>query len=124
MGALRTLISLLCLVPFGSVCAADLTQVFATCTGRFSAELENAWLLQSNHVEVLEERRERFEELLGTVTSGETARSIMDQRIKAKSAHARLLQIAQFAQDAGAAGWAKRRAEVEIGYCANFLLEG
>ncbi len=107
----------------GPSAATTLPQVFASCTGRFSAELEHAWLMQTADAEVLELRRAHFEEMLASVTKNEMRSSLLDQRIKAKSAHAHILSMAQFARDPDIVRWARHRAKVEIGYCESLLLE-
>lgn len=120
---MKTGILVLCIVFGGPATATALPKVFAACTGRFSAELEHAWLMQTGDAEALEMRRARFEDLLEAVASIGMRSALLDQRIKAKSAHAHILNLAQFARDPDTARWAKRRAEVEIGYCESFLLE-
>ena len=123
MSGLKTGILVVLLVSGGPVVAKTLPQVFAGCTGRYSAELEHAWLMRDAAAEVLELRRARFEDLLAAVTSKKLRRSLLDQRIRAKSAHAQILRVAQFSHDPDRARWARRRAEVELGYCESFLLD-
>lgn len=124
MSSLKTILMLLTLLSGGPVTATSLPQVFAGCTGRYSAELEHAWLVQSTASELLEARRARFEDLLAAVSSEAQRKTLLDQRIRAKTAHAHILGIALFSRDPERARWARRRAAVEIGYCESFLLEG
>ncbi|MGK7654206.1 hypothetical protein ACSQ76_17900 [Roseovarius sp. B08] len=120
---MKTIIIALSILLGGPAAAATLPQVFAGCTGRFSAELEHAWLMRDAKSEALERRRARFEDMLASVTPHGMRSVLMDQRIKAKSAHAHILNLAQFSGDPGIARWARRRAEVEIGYCQSLLLD-
>ena len=123
MSSFKTTLMLLTLLSGGPAAAISLPHVFADCTGRYSAELEHAWLAQSADPEILESRRARFEDLLESVSSSATRKTLLDQRIRAKAAHTRILGIAFLAGNADRARWARRRAAVEIGYCESFLLE-
>ncbi|WP_306111032.1 MULTISPECIES: hypothetical protein [unclassified Roseovarius] len=123
MSGMKTGAFVLGIMLGGPAAATTLPQVFASCTGRFSAELEHAWLMRSVDAEVLELRRAHFEDMLASVTKNEMRSSLLDQRIKAKSAHAHILSMAQFERDPDIARWARHRAKVEIGYCESLLLE-
>jgi len=123
MSSLKTFF-VLCLLWTGTApVAAPLPEVFAGCTGRFSAELEHAWLMRDPDADILETRRARFEQLLAAVSSPDQRSRLLDHRIRAKSAHARILGAARFSRDPDRARWARRRAAAEIGYCRSFLLE-
>lgn len=76
------------------------TQIFATCLGRYSAEMEHDWLVGED-AEDAQTHREMFEMLLFDVApaSGMTGPEILDLRIHAKMAHAQLLQTATFHTD-------------------------
>lgn len=124
MSVLKTGIALAFIVFAAPVAATTLPQVFAGCTGRFSAELEHAWLMQDAEAEVLELRRARFEELLAAATPEGMRSTLLDQRIKAKAAHAHILRLAQFSHEPDTSRWARRRADVEIAYCEGLLLDG
>ncbi len=98
------------LIGLFSICALPLaalteeprerTQVFAVCLGRASAEMEHRWLIGGG-AESEQDRRAMFEMLLDTVapSSGLPGPQILDMRIRAKMAHAQLLQIATFHTD-------------------------
>ncbi len=124
MGRLRTLLALVALLAGGAATAAPLSQVFAGCTGRLSAEVEHAWLVASPDIPHLEARRARFEALLAAVARPDTRAALMGLRINAKHAHAQILGISYFSPDAARARWARRRAAAEIGYCDSLLLQG
>lgn len=121
MGALKTF-----LAAFGlwGACAAPLAaltdvpreraQVFATCLGRASAEMEHRWLMGGG-AKTEQDRRALFEMLLDTVAprAGIPGPELLDMRIRAKMAQAHLLQIATFHTDPDRkrrAGAAARRA--------------
>ena len=103
--------------------AEPLAYIFATCTGRFSAELEHAWLMGNPETESIAHRRAQFEDLLYAVATDGEHRNLLNRRINAKQAHAQILQQAIFSADSAQAEWARRRVNMEIGYCASFLLE-
>ncbi|WP_428511583.1 hypothetical protein [Roseovarius sp.] len=123
MSGLRTFLVLCCLCAGSASFAAPLPEIFAGCTGRLSAELEHAWLMQDPDADILETRRARFEQLLAATSTPDQRSHLLDHRIRAKKAHARILSTAQFSRDTDRAGWARQRANAEIGYCQSFLLE-
>jgi hypothetical protein len=107
MGRIKTLIQQVCLLflmagPLYAMADGprDRTQVFAMCIGRFSAEMEHGWLMGDDGAPA-KSRRALFEMLLETVAtrSGLSGPAILDMRIRAKMAQARLLQIASFHTD-------------------------
>ncbi|WP_172977530.1 hypothetical protein [Roseovarius sp. THAF9] len=100
-----------------------LPEVFAGCTGRFSAELEHAWLLRDPKADLLEARRARFEQMLAAISLADRRSHLLAHRISAKIVHAQILSTAQFSRDPHRARWARRRADAEIRYCQSFLLE-
>ncbi len=123
MGSLKTLL-LACLVLVGVPARAEpLEAVFAACTGRFSAELEHAWLVGHADPDGLEHRRDQFEALTAAAASAQDRVILMDRRIRAKAAHKRMLHLAAFARDPAQAAAATRRARLDIGTCMRFLLE-
>ncbi|WP_089278286.1 hypothetical protein [Antarctobacter heliothermus] len=75
-------------------------QIFATCLGRASAEMEHSWLIGGG-ADAAQDRRALFEMLLDTVASrsGIPGPELLDMRIRAKFAQAHLLQIATFHTD-------------------------
>ena len=74
--------------------AEPLAYIFATCTGRFSAELEHAWLMGNPETESIAHRRAQFEDLLYAVATDGEHRNLLNRRINAKQAHAQILQQA------------------------------
>lgn len=96
---------------------------FATCAGRFSAELEHAWLMSDEQADEIERSRHMFIDLLNAAIPSEQSRHALHLRIEAKVAHASLLTQATFSRDQERALWAVRRAEAEIAYCNGFLHE-
>ncbi|NNE87123.1 MAG: hypothetical protein HKN27_03525 [Silicimonas sp.] len=100
-----------------------LIATFASCTGRFSAELEHAWLINDTRTAEIEHRRLQFIDLLDATVPPDARPDMLNLRIQAKVAHAGLLSQALFSQDADRSAWALRRAQSEISYCAGFLLD-
>ena len=124
MSVLRTLLAVLIALPLPGQAhentpAAD----FAKCAGRYSAELEHAWLIQDEHQDELERRRLTFIDLLNASTPPDQRGHVLNLRIEAKVAHASLLTQATFSQDRNRADWAVCRARYEIAHCRSFLLE-
>ena len=123
MRVLKTFLVVACLTSSMPAQAEPLTHIFATCTGRFSAELEHAWLMGHPETDSIAHRRAQFEDLLYAVATDGEHRDLLNRRINAKQAHAQILQQATFSTDSAQADWARRRVNMEIGYCASFLLE-
>lgn len=123
MGVLKTLAAVLFVLPFHAVAQIDLAREFANCTGRYSAELEHAWLIGNPEADELARRRELFEQMLDAVAPPASAADMLNLRVEAKFAHARMLSLADFSQKDADAAWARRRASIEIGYCASLILE-
>lgn len=125
MGGLKTiLVMLLVLPPSARAEVGSLVATFATCTGRFSAELEHAWLMQDARTDEIAHRRTQFIDLLDAAVPTEGRRHALHLRIDAKIAHAQLLTAAVFSRDPDRSEWAAQRARSEIDYCTGFLLEG
>lgn len=78
----------------------DRAQIFATCLGRYSAIMEHHWLMGED-AKTAVSHRQMFEMLLFDVApaSGLGGPEILDMRIRAKRAHAHLLQTATFHTD-------------------------
>ncbi|MGP6086609.1 hypothetical protein [Antarctobacter jejuensis] len=76
------------------------TQIFASCLGRYSAIMEHNWLMGEDSADAVS-HREVFEMLLFDVApaSGLSGPEILDMRIRAKMAHAHLLQTSTFHRD-------------------------
>lgn len=103
--------------------ARSLHHVFADCAGRFSAEVEHAWLIQNSQSDLLAYQREAFIALV-EATGGDREGHSLNLRIEAKAAQAALLSEARFGTDADRAEWARRRAAMEIATCRLLLLGG
>lgn len=124
MGGLKTLVVLLLVGPMPGRATADpLVSAFASCAGRFSAELDHAWLMQDERSSLIEKRRRQFVDLLNATMRRDQQRDALNLRIDAKVAHAQLLSQAAFSDEADRSEWAVRRARSEIAYCTGLLLE-
>ena len=124
MSVLKTFVIALFLAPSTlQAMETDLVALFSSCTGRYSAEMEHAWLIGDERSDQLEHRRDQFASLILAVTPKEQRRESLNLRISAKLAHASLLTQARFSQDRDRARWALRRAEGEIAYCSSLLLD-
>lgn len=125
MSSLKILLALILVAPFPARATTDdaLVSIFAACAGRFSAELEYAWLMNDGHADRIEHRRAQFIDLLHATVPSDRLRHTLHLRIDAKVAHAQLLTAAHFSDDADRSLWAVRRAKSEIDYCTGFLLE-
>ena len=123
MRVLKTFLIAVCLSSTMPAQAEPLTHIFATCTGRFSAELEHAWLMQDERSSQIENRRRQFIDLLNATVPLDQRRDALNLRIDAKVAHALLLSQAAFSVEADRSEWAVRRARSEIAYCTGLLLE-
>ena len=124
MGGMKTLVCAVCILAGLPAGAEPLTQIFASCTGRFSAELEHAWLMGNPDADLFAVRRARFEDLLNASADEGDATHLLNVRIAAKVAHAQMLTVADFSGDSDELDWARRRLDSEIGYCTSFLLDG
>jgi hypothetical protein len=124
MSGMKTLMFAVLLAPVPDLAAGGpLFSVFATCTGRYSAELEHAWLYGHEAPEEIGQRRQSFEHLLDAAMPDDQRASALDLRIQAKVAHAGLLSQAVLSDNADLSAWALRRARKEIAFCAGLLLE-
>lgn len=95
----------------------DPLHLFATCAGRFSAEMEHQWLLSDPGADLMAARRAAMLELVAAVGTPETASRALALRIEAKVAHKALLSRATFGGDPWAADMAARL----TGACAALL---
>lgn len=124
MSEVKTLLALLLFLPLPSQAEdAALYKTFATCAGRYSAELEHAWLMGAPDAAELEQRRQQFVGLIEAVLLDDQQRLALNQRVLAKAAHRQLLTQATFSQDASLRTWALTRARSETAYCRGLLLE-
>ncbi|WP_299165204.1 hypothetical protein [uncultured Tateyamaria sp.] len=101
----------------------DLASVFAGCTGRISAEMEHAWLMNSDRADDLEGLRLQFVTLLDAITPPEQARQVLHFRIEAKLAHAAMLTTATFGTDPRLVHMAQNQAALRVRDCRNLLLD-
>ena len=97
-------------------------QLFATCAGRLSAEMEFAWLMHSERADVVEQQRADVLDLLAAVMEAGQERQALATRIAAKQAHAALLTRATLNEDDEDAAWAASLAQRQHANCLAFLL--
>ncbi len=111
-------------VLFASPVAAEysLMRDFAACTGRFSAEVEHSWLMQSQEADRKEALYRSMETLLASVTSADDAVQARAIRIEYKAAHSHLLLQSAFGWDAEQRAFSGRRAKELLGACSSFML--
>ena len=119
---LRALI-ILCL-PGPALADDALLRVFAGCTGRLSAEMEHAWLMNDDRADALEAQRLQFVSILQAIMPQDQARETLNMRIDAKLAHSAMLTTAVFGTDPKLARMAKRQAMLRVQDCQNLLLDG
>ncbi len=100
-----------------------LFEVFAGCTGRYSAQMEHAWLMNDPAADDLEAQRLTFVSLLEAVTPQDKRRDAMAKRIESKLAHSSLLTTAAFASNSERAQWAKRQSTHHLNVCQRMLLD-
>ncbi len=104
--------------------AGDVFRGFASCAGRYSAEVEHAWLMQDPAAEQHEERRAAFLSMLEALDPVRTGPEALNHRVAAKAAHAGLLGQAAFAPDPVHRTVARRLAQSHQAACAGLLLGG
>lgn len=127
MSRMKTLLSAAILSLFSaSLAMADLSlaQVFASCAGRYSAEMQHAWLFGATKASEYAERRDVFVSLAEASASDTEGSKLLNDRIEAKYAHAQLLTVAAFQNDRRRANAAMRLAADHIGACQQLLLRG
>jgi len=125
MSRMKTLLLAGVILPFTAPAFASgpLHYVFAECVGRFSAEMEHAWLLGDDRADLHENRRHTFIALMEATMPSEAARDILAYRIDNKIAHAALLTTASFGQDERHAQRAKIIARTYRQSCEQLLLD-
>jgi hypothetical protein len=108
----------------GSAQAYDvaLSERFAECTGRLSAEIEHAWLIGDDRADELQVQRDEMANLLDAVSEPDARVRSMAHRIAAKAAHADLIASAYFSEDQEQASRAAARAETLVLTCTAMLL--
>ena len=107
-----------------ALASGDLHIVFAGCVGRFSAEMEHAWLMGDGSADTYEGHRSAFISLMeATMPEGSGSR-VLHQRLDHKMAHASLLTLATFGTDARRARAASLAAKSYRLECEQLLLRG
>jgi hypothetical protein len=109
------------------VSAVERALAFAACAGRYSAELEHAWLLRPGDSDDPAIRRDAFVTLLDAVTADALADGLpehllMATRIEEKAAQAMLLSRATFHLDPLASTAAAEAAARRLAPCGDWLL--
>ncbi len=100
-----------------------LFKTFAGCVGRMSAEMEHAWLLNTESADKLKAQRMTFISLLDAVTPAGREREALIVRVDTKMAHASLLTTASFGTTPTRSRHAQRRAERLVSQCRALLLD-
>lgn len=114
---------LLALGPVSTAQADDeLPRLFAGCAGRFSAELEHAWLMNRPVAENLAQQRAELLVLLDAVMNPDEARQWLSYRIETKIAQAALLTTSDFDTDESRAQASARLARQHLKSCERLLL--
>ena len=127
MGRVRTLISgVLVMTGLAGQAHAteDLVLVFATCTGRMSAEMEHAWLMRDARADDFQAQRERFVSILDAIMPPERSRETLNHRIEAKLAHSAILTTARFGPNPRMSELAEQQARTQVQSCRAMLLDG
>ena len=96
--------------------------MFATCAGRLSAQMEFQWLFGDDAAEITEMRRAAVLDLLAAVMEPGQEMHVLATRIAAKQAHSALLTRATFNDDDTDAAWAASMANEHQAACLSFLL--
>ncbi|WP_407492552.1 hypothetical protein [Pseudooceanicola sp. MF1-13] len=126
---MRFLIALLALVPPGPGRAdpghspdtlSNPVMTFATCAGRYSAEVEHRWLMGRDADQASKQRRAMVD-LVDAVRLPDQGPLILALRIEAKMAQAALLQRAEFNPDPAIADRALRLAQSSLRHCSRLL---
>ena len=126
MCSLKTIAFAFCTLPVAT--AAELSrsatqlQIFATCVGQLSAQMEYQWMFDGPGSEETEKQRAAMLELVDALKGAEDGRTVLNWRISAKRAHFALLTRATFNEDEDDAAWAMRRAEARTAECGSLLL--
>lgn len=116
-------LALLLAVNTPATAQMPLFETFASCTGRLSAQMEHAWLMNDPAADALETQRLTFVSLLDAVTPEADRKAALNHRIEAKMAHAALLTTADFGTDTQRANWAKRQSHHHLSICQRLLLD-
>lgn len=126
MSNLKTLAALLILAaPSASAfttSADDQLSFFATCAGRLSATMEHQWTYDTSSVDHTRAQRTEMINLVSAVMPEDRGRDVLQIRVSAKHAQARLLVRATLNRDDTDAAWAQARAEALLAECTSILL--
>ncbi|MEO9896087.1 MAG: hypothetical protein ABJD13_06065 [Paracoccaceae bacterium] len=101
--------------------AADTLSLFAQCAGRFSAEMEFAWLMGNQDSETPKRLRSHFVDMIDAVLMPDDGPNVLARRIEAKVAHTALLSRAQFSQNPTEMRVAAQTAERDVAFCRAML---
>ena len=94
----------------------DPVALFATCAGRYSAEMEHRWLIGHDAAEITRPRRAMID-LVDAVRTPDQGPRVLAWRVEAKVAQAMLLQRAEFNTDPADAGRARDLARLALSQC-------
>lgn len=125
MGALKTILGTAVgatLFAQSAAASQPLEQLFATCAGRLSAELEHQWLMRDPEAEATEHLLDAMIALLDATGSDADRARLMAIRIEAKYAHGTLLRRATFNDRPMDASWAAGHAQSQLKVCSALLL--
>ncbi|MEP5731584.1 MAG: hypothetical protein ABJL67_19670 [Sulfitobacter sp.] len=102
----------------------NLPWIFADCAGRYSAEMEHAWLMRTSEGSGHDAQRKVFASLIEASSTDIPDSALLAHQIQAKQAHAQLIRSATFLKDAKRASFAHNTAETFIRLCQKLLLGG
>ena len=123
---MKTLSLLVCMVgaPASALTFSAEEQVvfFATCAGRLSATMEHQWIHDTASADATTVQRTEMINLVSAVMPDEDGRDVLNIRVSAKHAQARLLSRATLNRDDGDAAWARARADALLRECTSILL--
>ena len=125
MSSLKTILAtgVILFTASPALASGPIHYVFAECVGRFSAEMEHAWLLGDAEAEMHEDRRRTFIALMEASMPSDDKRDVLTYRIDNKIAHAALLTTASFGGDERRAKRAKTIARSYRQRCEQLLLD-
>ncbi|MEP3637930.1 MAG: hypothetical protein ABJN14_11785 [Paracoccaceae bacterium] len=101
--------------------AADTLSLFAQCAGRFSAEMEFAWLIGDQDSEIPKQLRSHFIDMIDAILAPGDGPNVLARRIEAKVAHTALLSRAQFSENPTEIRIAAQTAEHDVAFCRAML---
>ena len=97
--------------------------IFAGCTGRVSAQMEHAWLMNDARAGELADLRLKLVGILEAIMPADQARATLNHRIEVKRAHSAMLTTATFGTNPRQAKMALRAAQIQVDACRNLLLD-